>query len=146
MANRYATADDVKAYYGIMRFDQLTSDTGVDADDALIIAACNQQSSFMDGYLMGRYTTPITAPDTVIEVLKVHCVRLVMYVLFQGRLMAEQYQSILTDRDITIKWLESIASNKASIPGQVAPTVNLTTAPTVGGGMTQVFGTEEPLF
>ncbi len=147
MASTYCTATDVKSYYGMLRWEQLTADSGDDADDDLILDACVKQSRLMDSYLIGRYTTPIAGPANVLDVLKVHCIRLSLYVLFQGRLMADEYHSILNDRDITIKWLESIASNKASIPGQSQPVaVLLSDDSPIGGGMQQIFGTEEPLF
>jgi len=154
----YATAEDVEAYCAMLNFDQLTINTvlvadtgdtgvagtgggpggaGIQGDDVLT-AAANAQSNFMDGYLMGRYDTPITQPNNVMEVLKAHCCRLVIYSVFQGRQLAEQYPSITTDRDITIKWLQDIQTNKASIPGQSQE--SLTSGATAGGSQSQVFG------
>lgn len=136
---RYATTSDVTSYASMLRFDQLTSDSGAE-DDTVILAACDAQSSFMDGYLMGRYATPITQPSNVMGVLKTHCVRLVLYALFQGRLLSEKYTSIINDRDITIKWLESIAANQQSIPGQDVSVGPSDISSIVGGSQDQVFG------
>jgi phage gp36-like protein len=160
----YATAEDVEAYTAMLNFDQLTintvlvqdtGDTGVSGDtgvggagiqgDAVITAACVAQSSFMDGYLMGRYITPVITPSNVMGVLKTHCCRLVIYSLFQGRQLAEQYPSITTDRDITVKWLQDIAANKSSLPGQITPGIEALSGSMVGGSMPQVFGDGEIL-
>jgi len=141
--NQYANVADVMGYYGMLNFAQLTTNSGSAADPAIINTACIDQSSFMDGYLGGRYPTPILGPSNVRDVLRIHCIRLVLYTLFQGRLMAEQYISVTTDRDITIKWLESVAANKASIPGQSIPGVPGVvplSGGLIGGGMEQVFG------
>jgi phage gp36-like protein len=137
----YATAAQVKAYYGSLNFAQLTADSGTAPNDSAILAAATDQSAVMDGYLMGRYTCPITTPANVLGVLSAHCCRLTIHSLFQGRLMAEQYGSVTTDRDITIAWLKDISQGKTSIPGQTEPAAPSTaTGDLIGGGMPQVFG------
>ena len=139
MAN-YASVAGIKASYGPLNFAQLTADSGTAPNDTAILNAVTDQSRLMDGYLMGRYTCPITGPDEVLAVLSVHCTRLALYSLFQGRLMADAYQSILTDRDITIAWLRDVSMGKTSIPGQLQPNALLPSANVVGGSMTKVFG------
>jgi phage gp36-like protein len=142
----YATAAQVKSYYGSLNFAQLTADSGSAPNDSAILAACTDQSSVIDGYLMGRYATPITAPANVVSVLSVHCCRLAVYALFQGRLMADQYTSVTTDRDITIAWLKDISQEKTSLPGQSEPvTPSTDTRSAVGGSTRQVFGDGELL-
>jgi phage gp36-like protein len=147
----YCTAADVESYVGVLQLDQLvsnsdvgdagiTGDTGVGGAEANITMACTNQSSIIDGYLMGRYTTPITQPDNVLAVLKVHCLRLVVYQLFQSRLLSEKYTSIINDRDNTIKWLESIAANQQSIPSQDADVGASAHKSVIGGSQRQVFG------
>ena len=136
----YATAAQVKSYYGSLNFAQLTADSGSAPNDSAILAAATDQSSVIDGYLMGRYACPITAPANVVSVLSVHCCRLAVYALFQGRLMADQYTSVTTDRDITIAWLKDISQDKTSIPGQTQPNAILPSANVVGGSMSKVFG------
>lgn len=155
----YATSEDVENYCAMLNFDQLTintvfvqdtGDTGASGDtgiggaglqgDAVMTAACAAQSSFMDSYLMGRYSTPILVPSNVMGVLKTHCCRLVIYSLFQGRQLAEQYPSITTDRDITVKWLQDIQTNKSSLPGQTTPGIDPLSAGMAGGSQAQVFG------
>lgn len=162
--SQYASSADVQAYCATLNLDQLTINTvlgspgmsgysGVSgysgySEDTVINNICAAQSSFIDSYLCGRYATSITGPAGVMTSLKVHCIRLSLYVLFQGRNMAEQYHSLLDDRDITLEWLRGVAAGRYAIPGQAPPVVvpTLDSVGLTGGSDVRVFGPGAPGF
>jgi phage gp36-like protein len=119
----YCTTDDVTLAIENDRLVELTSNSGEVINEGRLADAISFQSDFMDSYLISRYAVPIIEPPTVLAALKVHCVRLVIWNLFQGRLLAENYDGFRQDKDETLSWLKSIRDGKTSLTGAPAPVI-----------------------
>lgn len=136
----YATAEEVISSFQADRMAELTANSGTLPDEDRITNELVTQSAFMDSYFIGRYVTPVSGGNTL-SVLKPHVINLVLFGLFQDRLLADQYQSVRSDRDTTVKWLERVADGTYSLTGALVPTVTVTddSAAAVGGSDDQVF-------
>ena len=95
----YASAAEVIASFNTTRMAELTADSGSTPDSTRITNEITTASDLVDSYLLSRYTTPVTGPAAVLAAIKPHAVALVLYGLFQDRLLAEAYSSIRDDRD-----------------------------------------------
>lgn len=77
----YATRADMVLAFGPAHVQQLT-DNGEPPlgaiNDAVLNRALDDASAWIDGYLAGRYATPVTEP-TVVPLLRAHCCTVARY-------------------------------------------------------------------
>lgn len=79
----YATRSDMELRFGAQEIQQL-SDLAVPrlgaTNDAVLTRALDDASAFIDGYLIGRYATPIT-DARALPLLRMHCCNVARFIL-----------------------------------------------------------------
>ena len=136
----YAVTADVTASFNSTRLAELTADSGSTPDSTRISNEITSVEGLIDSYLLSRYTTPVTGPAAVLTAIKPHAVALVLYGLFQDRLLAEAYSSIRDDRDRALEWLKAIRDGKGSLTGAATPETTVADTDGVAGSEPRIFG------
>jgi phage gp36-like protein len=114
----YATQQDLEKHSSAAALVQLTDradpPAGV-ADQDVIGQALESASSFIDGYLRGRYSVPLAAAPAEIRDA---CVKLAYKELHTGGSYPEGVQK---DYDATIAWLASVSKGVVQLSVDAAP-------------------------
>jgi phage gp36-like protein len=123
----YATPADMEARYGALALQRLTDREHPPAGAVnlvLLNARLQDASDLVDGYLVGRYTTPM---ETFPAVLKVHTCAICMYLLMGAG--ADKDSTERRDYDAALAYLGRVAERKIDL---LPPAVG---EPAVGAGM-----------
>jgi phage gp36-like protein len=108
----YCTLIDLKNYAPRDVIQQLTDDEDTDQIDQEKVDFCIKQASdLIDGYMRGRYPTPlVTVPDMITDV----AVKLTMYFLYKRSLMVTLPDPIKNDYDFAVMILRDIQKGRVS--------------------------------
>lgn len=123
----YASPADMEARYGALALQRLTDREHPPAGAVnlvLLNARLQDASDLVDGYLVGRYTTPM---ETFPAVLKVHTCAICMYLLMGQS--ADKDSTERRDYDAALAYLGKVAERKIDL---LPPAVG---EPAVGAGM-----------
>ena len=108
----YCTLLDLKNYISQDILLQVTDDSDTDQIDQEKVDFCIKQASdLIDGYMRGRYPTPlVTVPDMITDV----AVKLTMYFLYKRSLMVTLPDPIKNDYDFAVMILRDIQKGRVS--------------------------------
>ena len=112
MSAAYCTVVDIKNWVPETYLKQMSDDSDTDSiDEEKINYAIRQASDYIDSYVRGRYTLPLTTiPDQIIDL----CVKIAAYHLFKRSLMQIVPESITEDYKDATRILRDIQTGKFS--------------------------------
>lgn len=123
----YCAQADLSNRYGDKELAQLTDEvSGQTPDAAEIQSACDEASAELDTYLGRRYTVPVTAPASVLTLLKGWACTLARLKLWGDR--AAPDSGVRRDADDVMAIVKDIATFKADLPGMTVDTAAVTTS------------------
>lgn len=118
----YITLDDLKGKLPASQIvDALDDDRDGEIDAAVLTQLLNEASTAVDGYLEGRYTTPLTAemfttgriPAAIVEAAKL----IALKVICGRRGIADENFPFRDELKRSLDWLEQIREGKLSLAG-----------------------------
>lgn len=135
----YCTAADLETALPDLRLAELSADSGVTADAAVLAAICTDASDEVDSYIGGRYATPVTTPTEAVRALRIHAIKIAVWLLWCRRLVAREPALAKENYSLTLQYLKRIQEGKGSLPGSASSTDATATSGGAWGSSTQVF-------
>lgn len=139
----YCSASDLETALPDLSLVQLSADSGVVADAAVLAAICVDASDEVDSYIGGRYTTPVTTPPEAVRALRIHAVKIAVWMLWGRRLVSREPVNAKENYDLTLQYLRRIQEGKGSLPIAAAATATTATLGGAWGSVTQIFKSDE---
>lgn len=107
----YCSIDDIKNKISEDKLAQLTDDsTGsgeLAVNSSFVNGVIERQSDFIDGFMLHKYTLPITN-DNALNILKPVCIDLCVYELYARRNLADLSDSIIRIKTEALRLLRDI--------------------------------------
>ena len=111
----YTTRLEVEAAYGVDEILQLTDrDQDGEPDSEFIASAIRRTDGLIDGYLMGRYTVPLTPVPLVLTAYACDIARYFLYEDAAPEYVRQTYEDAL-------RWLRDVAAGKVILKQEDGP-------------------------
>lgn len=109
----YCAKADLVERFGKLELEQLTDESAAAAaDDTEISNACDEATSLIDGYVISRYTTPLSPVPTVVRRFACDIAR---KILWKDR--AGKDSIVQANYDAALAWLKDLARGIVQLPG-----------------------------
>lgn len=137
----YCIVDDLKSAVPDKSLAEFTSEVGDVPDFVVTTKVIYDASREIDGFLAGRYKTPVTDTDTR-TILRPRCIAICRFKLFARRDLEAKDDPVRVEYDTAISWLKLVAKGDVVLP----PGASLQEPPDISDNIVGAYGSEDLIF